>query len=107
MIVGAGDAGEMALRWISMNPHLKYRPLGIVDPDPLLAGRHIHGIEVLGGLERLSAILERTQAVGVIVAGIDGDALWLTQLVQVCQEHSCWLRRLRLEFEMVDFSDLS
>jgi UDP-GlcNAc:undecaprenyl-phosphate GlcNAc-1-phosphate transferase len=103
LIVGAGDAGEMALRWISMNPQLKYRPLGLIDPDPLLAGRHIHGIEVLGDLKRLPAILESSQAVGVIVAGGDGDALWLAQLAQVCREHGCWLRRLRLEFEMVDF----
>ena len=100
LIVGAGDAGEMALRWISMNPQLKYRPLGLIDPDPLLAGRHIHGIEVLGDLKRLPAILESSQAVGVIVAGGDGDALWLAQLAQVCREHGCWLRRLRLEFEM-------
>jgi UDP-GlcNAc:undecaprenyl-phosphate GlcNAc-1-phosphate transferase len=104
LIVGAGDAGEMALRWISMNPQLKYRPLGLIDPDPLLAGRHIHGIEVLGDLKRLPAILESSQAVGLIVAGGDSDALWLAQLAQVCQEHGCWLRRLRLEFEMVDFS---
>jgi len=41
--------------------------------------------------------------VGVIVAGGDSDALWLAQLVQVCREHGCWLRRLRLEFERVDF----
>ena len=104
LIVGAGDAGEMALRWISMNPQLKYRPLGLIDPDPLLAGRHIHGIEVLGDLKRLPAILESSQAVGVIVTGGDGDALWLAQLGQVCREHGCRLRRLRLEFEMVDFS---
>jgi UDP-GlcNAc:undecaprenyl-phosphate GlcNAc-1-phosphate transferase len=103
LIVGAGDAGEMALRWISMNPQLKFRPLGFIDPDPLLAGRHIHGIEVLGDLKRLPAILESSQAVGVIVTGVDSDALWLAQLAQVCQEHGCWLRRLRLEFEVVDF----
>jgi len=58
---------------------------------------------VLGDMKRLPAILESSQAVGVIVAGGDSDALWLAQLVQVCQEHGCWLRRLRLEFEIVDF----
>lgn len=102
LIVGASDAGEMALRWISMNPQLKYRPLGILDPDPLLAGRHIHGIEVLGDVERLPAILEDSHAVGVIVTGVDGNAPWLAELVQVCQQHGCWLRRLRLEFEEID-----
>jgi UDP-GlcNAc:undecaprenyl-phosphate GlcNAc-1-phosphate transferase len=28
IIYGAGDAGEMALRWILMNPQLSYRPVG-------------------------------------------------------------------------------
>jgi UDP-GlcNAc:undecaprenyl-phosphate GlcNAc-1-phosphate transferase len=106
VIVGASDTGEMALRWISMNPQLKFRPLGFIDADPLMAGRHIHGVEVLGDLTQLPGILESSPAVGVIVTGMDSDALWLAQLAQVCQEHGCWLRRLRLEFEMVDFSQL-
>ena len=106
VIVGASDAGEMALRWISMNPQLKYRPLGFIDADPLMAGRHIHGIEVLGDMKQLPDILVSSQVVGVIVAGANSDPLWLAQLALVCQEHGCWLRRLRLEFETVDFSQI-
>ena len=41
LIYGAGDGGEVALRWILMNPQLGYRVIGFVDPDRVLrlAGR--------------------------------------------------------------------
>jgi UDP-GlcNAc:undecaprenyl-phosphate GlcNAc-1-phosphate transferase len=102
LIAGAGDAGEMALRWISMNPQLKYRPIGFLDPDPMLTGRHIHGIEVLGDLDRLAAILDHKEAVGVIIALNEGNTPWQADLLAICQAHGCWIRRLRLEFEEVD-----
>ena len=34
VIYGAGDAGELALRWIHMNPQLGFRPIGFLDDDP-------------------------------------------------------------------------
>ncbi len=101
LIAGAGDAGEMALRWIGMNPQLKYRPIGFVDPDPMLSGRHIHGIEVLGDLDRLAAILDHKEAEGVIITANEGNAPWQADLLTICQAHGCWIRRLRLEFEEV------
>ncbi len=101
LIFGAGDTGEMALRWIMMNPQLKYRPVGFVDDDPLVLGRQIHGVEVLGNLDQLEAILQRKQIHGVIYAGIS-DTPTLNQLVARCAVHSCWVKRLHLEFELLE-----
>ena len=53
LIVGAGDSGEMALRWILMNPQLNYRPVGFLDDDPFKHGRQIHGVQVMGAFEQL------------------------------------------------------
>ena len=56
-IIGAGDAGEMAVRWILMNPHFGYRPVGFLDEDPFNAGREIHGVGILGGFDQLETLL--------------------------------------------------
>ncbi|MCC7130712.1 MAG: hypothetical protein IT297_09980 [Anaerolineae bacterium] len=97
VIVGAGDAGEMALRWILMNPQLGYRPVGFIDPDPLLAGRRIHGIRVLGGAEALGALARQGRLRGVILA--EGGAALDEELQRAAAEAGVWVRRLRLEFE--------
>ena len=102
LILGAGDAGEMALRWILMNPQLDYRPVGFLDQDPFMDGRQIHGVEVLGGFEQLESILEGKDIDGVILtSGVRDDGKILQEVLSVCQERGCWVRSLRLEFELI------
>ncbi len=133
LIYGASDAGEMALRWISINPELMYHPIGFIDNDPFKIGRKIHGIEVLGGIDRFETILDLRDIKGVIIAGITGQNSQtgfhesiateahelesepvsqisasedrpgdLDYLIEICQRHHCWVRTLRLEFELVE-----
>jgi UDP-GlcNAc:undecaprenyl-phosphate GlcNAc-1-phosphate transferase len=101
LILGAGDAGEMAARWIQMNPELDYRPIGFLDDDPLIAGRQIHGVDVLGGLGQLDLILQGRTVAGVILAGVDLTPADQQSLLQTCKAHGCWVRSLRLGFELV------
>jgi UDP-GlcNAc:undecaprenyl-phosphate GlcNAc-1-phosphate transferase len=100
LIIGAGDAGEMAARWILMNPELDYRPVGFLAEDPLLSGRQIHGVAVLGGLAQLEAVLLRQPVAGVILAGVDQELVDLIPVHRLCQAHGCWVRTLKLDFEL-------
>jgi len=101
LIVGAGDVGDLTLRWLLMNPQLNYRPVGFIDPDPLLHGRTIRGIKVLGGLNELPAILDQNHVVGLIVAAASHDLEWMETISQVCQRNNCWVRRLNLELQRI------
>lgn len=101
LILGAGDTGEMAARWIQMNPDLEYRPVGFLDDDPFILGRQIHGIPVLGALAQLETVLQREAIAGVILAGMDMDSGSMEALYQTCQAHGCWVRTLKLGFEKV------
>jgi UDP-GlcNAc:undecaprenyl-phosphate GlcNAc-1-phosphate transferase len=102
LIYGAGDAGEMALRWILMNPHLEYRPVGFLDDNPLMRGRRIHGVQVLGDPGELGTFLERLQVQGLILAGEGMGGISGDDLVALCRSHGCWVRRLFLEFEKIE-----
>jgi FlaA1/EpsC-like NDP-sugar epimerase len=103
LILGAGDEGEMAQRWIMMNPHLDYRTVGFIDDDPFMAGRQIHGVEVLGGLDKLGEILESHRVDGVILTSADNPSEALRQeILPVCHSRGCWVRTLRLEFELLE-----
>ncbi len=103
LICGAGDTGEMAVRWILMNPQIDYRPIGFLDDDPFMAGRQIHGVEVLGRLDTLEALLDSRQIDGVILTPSVFDNHELGERVMTaCRQRGCWVRSLRLEFELVE-----
>ena len=104
LICGAGDAGEMTLRWILMNPELGYRPVGFLDDDVYKTGRQIHGVEVLGDMKQLAQLLEEKQIDGVIITpdvAIDGDDT-PDNVVEICRIHEKWVRNLRFEFELIE-----
>jgi UDP-GlcNAc:undecaprenyl-phosphate GlcNAc-1-phosphate transferase len=65
VLVGAGEAGDMALR--SLRVRGGVRPVGVLDPDPRLKGLTFHGIPILGTPADLEAILSRDGTVKVIV----------------------------------------
>ncbi len=103
LICGAGDAGEMALRWIQMNPQLGYLPVGFLDGDPYKTGRRIHGVEILGDYRALGDLLEARQVDGLLLAaGLPGDGLPQEELLQAARARGLWVRSLRLEFELVE-----
>jgi FlaA1/EpsC-like NDP-sugar epimerase len=102
LIYGTGDAAEMALRWILMNPELGFRPVGLLDDDPLMNGRQIHGVEVVGEGSGLESILEQRHIDGLILAGLDSNFSREDEIMALCNRHHCWLRKLHLEFELLD-----
>jgi FlaA1/EpsC-like NDP-sugar epimerase len=103
LILGAGDTGEMALRWILMNPQFRYRPVGFLDEDPFNIGREIHGVSILGGLDQLQTILDQKQIDGVVLATDERSSIELIdKVVETCQAQKRWVRSLKLEFELLE-----
>jgi UDP-GlcNAc:undecaprenyl-phosphate/decaprenyl-phosphate GlcNAc-1-phosphate transferase len=103
LIGGAGDAGELAVRWMQMNAQITYRPVGFIDPDPFMHGREIHGIAVLGGIEQLEALIQSRSIDGLILtADANGSQAFREQALSICRRSGCWVRVLRLEFEILE-----
>jgi len=101
LIIGADNAGEMALRWIQLNPQLKYYPIGIIDDDPYLVGRKIHGVSVIGNSDQIEDILDSNKIDGVIFTTLGAQKDTGGDIVSICNRKGCWVRNLRLEFEFI------
>jgi len=103
LIIGAGDAGEMAVRWILMNPSFGYRPVGFLDEDPFNAGREIHGVGILGGFDQLEMLLGQKSIDGVVLTGDERLSVDLIErITRICHSRGRWVRTLRLEFELLE-----
>ncbi len=98
LIVGAGRAGEMLVRDLVRDPQRRYEPVGFVDDDPAKRGREIHGVRVLGGVDELPRVAERTAAEAVIVAMPSARARDMRRVVARCEETGLPVRTVpRLE----------
>jgi UDP-GlcNAc:undecaprenyl-phosphate/decaprenyl-phosphate GlcNAc-1-phosphate transferase len=99
VIYGASDSGEMAIRWMQMNLGLNYLPVGILADNPLLIGRRIHGVEVIGNYADLEKIITQGSIQGVIITeGLD-EMERLNAVKNICKANQCWIKVLRLGFE--------
>lgn len=85
LIIGAGDAGEKILRETIDNYKLNYEVVGFIDDDAQKQGRTIHGVRVLGAVERLSKILKRETVHQILIAVPSANGDQIRRIVETCQ----------------------
>jgi len=67
-IYGAGDGGELAVRELLNNGDLGLHPFCFLDDDPRKLGDRIHGVPVLGGLDRVGYVAEHHGIRRILIA---------------------------------------
>lgn len=87
LLIGAGDAGEMALREIRNNPGMKFNVVGFLDDDTFKLKRKIHGVQVLGKIDDVGRISRKTGAQEAFVAIPSATGECLEKIMQVCRRH--------------------
>jgi FlaA1/EpsC-like NDP-sugar epimerase len=86
LIIGAGDAGEKILREINDNYKLNYEVVGLIDDDEQKQGRTIHGVRVLGPVDRLPKILKRETIHQILIAVPSASGDRIRRIVETCQQ---------------------
>lgn len=85
LIIGAGDAGEKALREIRDNPRLRYDVVAFIDDDPLKRGRSIHNVPVVDGLTGLNRAVKTLNVDEVLIAIPSAAGPRMRRIVEVCK----------------------
>ncbi|MCA9471173.1 MAG: hypothetical protein MRJ96_11575 [Nitrospirales bacterium] len=85
LIVGAGDAGEIALRELKNNPQLGYRPVGFLDDDPQKVGRSIHGLRIFGSRAMLHSIVRDHNVQEILIAIPSADHHTFMRVYRDCK----------------------
>lgn len=99
LIYGAGDGGELLVRELQNNRELGFHPVGFVDDDPQKEGRVIHGIRVLGPLDRLNELVGREKATDLLISTSRLSAERSEQVSQLCAAAGVSCRRMRIALE--------
>jgi len=85
LIVGAGNAGEALLREIHRMPIAQYEVIGFIDDAPVKQGLDIHGIPILGTVEKLPKICTDRNIEEIAIAMPSASHQQLRRVIQVCQ----------------------
>jgi UDP-GlcNAc:undecaprenyl-phosphate GlcNAc-1-phosphate transferase len=99
LIYGAGDGGELLLRELINNRELGLHPVGFVDDDPQKQGRMIHGVKVLGPLERLQTLASEQQVDELVISTGKLEAERSEMVSQLCANAGVHCRRMRISLD--------
>jgi UDP-GlcNAc:undecaprenyl-phosphate GlcNAc-1-phosphate transferase len=103
VIYVADDAGVMALNWLVNHPSTRYDVIGFLDDDPYKLGRQIQGINVLGNLNDLSAIIEKYDFQGIVFPSKDVVRIFKeSDAFDICQDRGIWLKLFQINFEAIE-----
>jgi FlaA1/EpsC-like NDP-sugar epimerase len=84
LIIGAGDAAEIAARSITREQHGNNTIVGFIDDDPGKEGRLLHGVPVLGPRERIAECIRSQQATDVLFAISDPPKQLTEYVIRTC-----------------------
>lgn len=92
LVVGAGRAGEMLVR--DMLRDEDYVPVGILDDRRNLKGVNLHGVPVMGKIDKLPGIVTRHQIDIVVIAIPSATNDQMRRIVGICERAGVPFRTL-------------
>ncbi|MBI3181706.1 MAG: polysaccharide biosynthesis protein [Myxococcales bacterium] len=84
MLIGAGQAGLLVAKELSVRPDLGMRPVGFLDDDPVKVGSVIHGIPVLGTTANLEAHCRKHGAQEVLITIANAPGSQVRRIKELC-----------------------
>jgi FlaA1/EpsC-like NDP-sugar epimerase len=102
LVIGAGDAGEMLMREIVRIYGRRYETLGFLDDNPSKHGEQIHGVSVLGPIDRVAELAE-TQKIDEIILAIPSlRGREMRRILELCRPTGAQIRTLPGVDKLID-----
>ena len=85
LVIGAGNAGELLVRDMRSSRGSQYRPVGLIDDDPIKRQMRIHGVPVVGAIKDIP-VLAHDLLVDEIIVAIPSASTILKQRILAASE---------------------
>lgn len=102
MLIGAGEAGRMLLREISVTPQLKSHVCCIIDDDKSKQGKYIGNVPIVGGREKIPEMVKKERITQIVLAIPAASAKDKKEILNICQKTSCRIRSLPGIYQLVN-----
>ena len=83
LILGAGRAGEILVR--DLHREGRFKAVGFLDDNRALRGARIHGVPVLGGIDRVAEIAGEVAAEMLLIAIPGASNAQMQRVVELCE----------------------
>ena len=101
LIVGAGDAGNLAIRELEMSNQLESRVVGLIDDDKNKHGTYIQGVKVLGDRNKIPDFVRKYNVDEIIIALPSVSKKNIKEIVNICQTTNCKIKILPGIYQLV------
>lgn len=102
LIIGAGAAGNAIIREIKNSSYLDMKIIGVIDDNPNKIGNYIHGIKVIGNRDTIIENAKELDVDIIILAIPTASAKDIKELLNICKETGCELKRLPGIYQLVN-----
>mgnify|MGYP004517854217 CR=1 FL=1 len=102
MLIGAGAAGNTILKEIEGSEYLRIKVCCIIDDNRVKQGKYLRGIQIVGGRHDIEAAVEQYDISEIIVALPSAEPEDLSDILNICKETGCKIRRLPGLYQLVN-----
>lgn len=103
MIIGAGEACNVAMKELEQSKELDSRIFCIIDDDPKKQGTFIHGVKIVGGREKIVEYAQKYAINEIIVAIPSASRKEQRKILSICQNvPNCELKILPGVYQLVN-----
>jgi FlaA1/EpsC-like NDP-sugar epimerase len=102
LVVGAGDAADQLIRSVHSSLTLNYELVGLVDDDPRKKKAQIRGVEVVGSIAEIPALVESLHVDEIVVAAPSASLEEKRRIMQSSRDAGVPVRTVPTLRELVD-----
>ena len=101
IVVGAGNAGSMLVKEMSVSDKMNYIPVCILDDDEEKQGKVVSGVKVFGKIASIDDAVEKFKPEEIIVAIPSLSKKELRNIVMLCKETGCKVKSIPASYQFV------
>ncbi|MGI6707052.1 MAG: polysaccharide biosynthesis protein [Clostridia bacterium] len=102
LVIGAGEAGALALQEMKQHAHLCLEPVAIVDDDKDKHGKKLFGVPVVGDRNSIHQVVERFRIDQIVIAIPSASEKDINEIISICKRTKCKLKTLPGVFELLN-----